>query len=153
MPRPRTGSVLYTCGPHSHAQMNRTYVHTYTATVNHAQFEAKWAKLVTLAGQLERSDQISLPALTAIGHEVQTTLNQCERLARDLVIKHDLAMPQNQPQLTVDWFTHRMSATHTPATAGSKKRAMQELKDRSALGGKDSYQPISTWQQTTLTSP
>ena len=108
---------------------------------------------MTLAGQLERSAQIPLPALTAIGHEVQTTLDQCERLAPDLVIEHDLVMPQNQPQLTTDWFTHRMSATHTPAMAASKKRAMQELKDESALGGKDSYQSISTWKQTTLTSP
>ena len=136
------------------------------ATATHAQFEAKWAKLVTLAGQLERSAQIPLPALTAIGYEVQTTLDQCERLASnssqleserkvvaDLVIGHDLVIAQNQPKLTADWFTHRMSATHTPAATASKKRAMQELKDRCALGGKDSYQSIFAWQQTAPTSP
>ena len=57
-------------------------------------------------------------------------------------------MAQNQPKLTADWFTHRMSATHTPAAAASKKRAMQELKDQRALGWKEAYQSISTWQQT-----
>ena len=77
----------------------------YMATVTHAQFEVKWAKLVTLAGQLEFSAQIPLQALIAIGREVQTTLDQCERLASkspqlegehevvaDLVIGYDLAM-------------------------------------------------------------
>ena len=106
------------------------------ATATHAQFEAKWDKLVTLAGQLPLSAQIPFPALIAIGHEVQTTLDQCERLASkssqlegerevvaDLVIGHDLAIVQNQPKLTADWFTHRMSATQTPAAAVSKKRA------------------------------
>ena len=130
----------------------------YMATATHAQFEAKRAKLVNLAGKLERSAQIPLPALIAIGHEVQTTLDQCERLVSkssqlegerdvvaDLVIGHDLAVAQNPPKLTADWFTHRMSATHTPAEAASKKRAMQELKDQRALGGKDSYQSISAW--------
>ena len=120
---------------------------------------------MTLAGQLERSAQIPLPTLIAIGHEVQTTLDQCERLASkspqlegehevvaDLVIGYDLAMAQNQPKLTADWFAHRMSATHTPAAAASKKRAMQELKDQRALGRKEAYQSIATWQQTTLTS-
>ena len=29
-------------------------------------------------------------------------------------------MAQNQPKLTADWLTHRMSATHTPAAAASK---------------------------------
>ena len=62
-------------------------------------------------------------------------------------------MAQNQPKLTADWFTHRMSPTHTPAASASKKRAMQELKDQRALGGKDSYQPIPEWQQTAPTSP
>ena len=79
----------------------------YMATATHAQFEAKWAQLVTLAGQLERSAQIPLPTLIAIGHEVQTTLDQCERLASkfpqlegehevvaNLVIGYDLAMAQ-----------------------------------------------------------
>ena len=121
---------------------------------------------MTLAGQLERSAQIPLQALIAIGHEVQTTLDQCERLASkspqlkgerevvaDLVIGYDLAVAQNQPKFTADWLTHRMSATHTPAAAASKKRAMQELKDQRALGGKDSYQSISAWQQTAPTSP
>ena len=138
----------------------------YMATATHAQFEAKWAQLVTLAGQLERSAQIPLPARIAIGHEVQTTRDQCERLASrspqlkgerkvvaDLAIGYDLAMAQNQRKLTADWFTHRMSATHTPATAASKKRAMRELKDQRALGGKYSYQSISAWQKTTSTSP
>ena len=69
---------------------------------------------------LNASAQIPLPALTAIGHEVQPTLDQCKRLAPDLVIRHDLAMPQNLPKLTADWFTQRMSAPHTPATAASK---------------------------------
>ena len=136
------------------------------ATATHAQFEAKWAKLVTLAGQLQLSAQIPFPALIAIGHEVQTTLNQCERLASkssqlegerevvaDLVIGHDLAIVQNQPKLTADWFTHRISATHTPAAAVSEKRALQELKDQRALGGKDSYQSISARQQTAPPSP
>ena len=57
-------------------------------------------------------------------------------------------MAQNQPKLTADWFTHRMSATHTLAAAASKKRALQELKDQRALGGKDSYQSMSAWQHT-----
>ena len=62
-------------------------------------------------------------------------------------------MAQNQPKLTADWFAHRMSATHTLAAAVSKKRALQELKDQRALGGKNSYQSMSAWQQTALTSP
>ena len=83
------------------------------ATATRAQFEAKWTQLVILAGQLERSAQIPLPTLIAIGHEAQTTLDQCERLASkspqlegeheviaDLVIEYDLAMAQNQPELT-----------------------------------------------------
>ena len=41
-----------------------------------------------------------------------------------------------------------MGATLTPAAAASKKRAMQELKDQRALGGKEAYQSIATWQQT-----
>ena len=107
----------------------------YMATATHAQFEAKWTQLGTLTGQLERSAQIPLPTLIAIGHEVQTTLDQCERLASkssqlegehevvaDLVIGYDLAMAQKQPKLTADWFTHRMSAMHTPVAAASKKR-------------------------------
>ena len=121
---------------------------------------------MTLVGQLESSAQIPLPALIAIGREVQTTLNQCKRLASkssqlegkrevvaDLVIGHDLTMAQNQPKLTADWFVHRMSAMHTPAAAASKKRARQELKDQRALGGKDSYQSMSAWQHTAPTSP
>ena len=136
------------------------------ATATHAQFEAKWAQLVTLAGQLERSAQIPLQLLIAIGREVQTTLDQCEHLASkspqlegehevvaDLVIGYDLAMAQNQPKLTADWFMLRMSATYTPAASASKKRAMQELKDQRALSGKDSYRSISAWQQTAPTSP
>ena len=83
------------------------------ATATHTQFEAKWTRLVTLAGQLESSAQIPLPTLIAIGHEVQTTLDQCERLASkspqlegerevvaDLVIGYDLAMALTQPKLT-----------------------------------------------------
>ena len=121
---------------------------------------------MTLTGQLERSAQIPLPTLISIGLEVQTTLDQCERLASkspqlegehevvaDLVIGYHLAMAQNQPKLTADWFAHRMSATHTPAAAASKKRAMQELKDQRALGGKEAYQSIATWQQTAPTTP
>ena len=74
-----------------------------------------------------------LPTIIAIGRKVQTTLDQCERLASkssqlegkreviaDLVIEHDLAMAQNKPKLTTDWFVHRMSVTHTPAAAASK---------------------------------
>ena len=138
----------------------------YMSTATHAQFEAKWTQLVTLAGQLERSTQILLQALIAIGCEVQTTLDQCERLASkspqlegehevvtDLVIGYDLTMAQNQPKLTADWFTHRISAMHTPAANASKKRTMQELKDQRALGGKNSYQSTSAWQQTAPTSP
>ena len=49
-------------------------------------------------------------------------------------------MAQNQPKLTADWFAHMMGATLTPAAAASKKRAMQELKDHRALGGKEAYQ-------------
>ena len=110
---------------------------------------------MTLAGQLERSAQTPLPVLIAISHEFRTTQDQCERIASklsqlegerevvaDLVIGHDLAMAQSQPKLTADWFTHRMSATHTPVAAASKKRALQELKDQRALGGKDSYQSM-----------
>ena len=138
----------------------------YMTTATYAQFEAKWTQLVTLAGQLERSAQIQLPTLIAIGHEFQTTLDQCKRLASkspqlegehevvaDLVIGYDLAMAQNKPKLTADWFTHKMSATPTPAAAASKNWAMQELKDQRALGGKEAYQSISTWQQTAPTSP
>ena len=141
-------------------------VHTYTAAAVHAQFKAKWTKLTTVAGQLERSAQIPLPALEAVGREVQTTLDQCGCLASksskledereavaDLAIGYDLTMAQKQPKLTVEWFVHRMSATHTPAAAASKKRAMQELKDQRALGGKDSYRSMSAWQQTVPTSP
>ena len=144
---------LSTCTVHMRTALartnERTSVHMYMAAATHAQFEAKWSQLVTLAGQLERSAQIPLPALKAIGHEVQTTLDQCERLpskspqlegecevVAHLVIGYDLAMTQNQPKLTADWFTHRMSATHTPAVAASKKRAMQELKYLRVLGGK-----------------
>ena len=124
-------------------------------TATHVQFGAKWTKLVTLAGQFERSAQIPLPVLIAISHEFQTTQDQCERIGSkssqlegerkvvaDLVIGHELAMAQNQPKLTADWFTHRMSATQTPAAAASKKRALQELKDQRALGMKDSYQSM-----------
>ena len=105
----------------------------YMATATHAQFEAKWTQLVTLAGQLERSAQIPFQALIAIGREVQTPLDQSERFASkspqlegeheviaDLVIGYDLAMARHQPKLTADWFTHRTSATHTPATPASK---------------------------------
>ena len=49
-------------------------------------------------------------------------------------------MAQNQPKLTADWFAHMMGATLTPAAAASKERAMQELKDLFALGGKEAYQ-------------
>ena len=141
----------------------RSYAHDHPT---HAQFEAKWTQLVTLARQLESSAQIPLATLIAIGLEVQITLDQCERLASkshqlegehevvaDLVIGYDLAMAQNQPKLTADCFAHRMGATHTPAGAASKKRAMQELKDQRALGGKEVYQSVATWQQTAPTSP
>ena len=71
----------------------------------------------------------------------------------DLVIRHDLAIAQNQSKFTAGWFVHKMSAMHTPAAAASKKRALQELKDQRALGGKDSYYSMSAWQQTTPTFP
>ena len=149
------------------AQQMNMHAHSYAHDhPTHAQFEAKWTQLVTLARQLERSAQISLANLITIGLEVQATLDQCERLASkspqlegehevvaDLVIGYDLAMAQNQPKLTADWFAHRMGATHTPAAAASKKRAMQELKDQRALGGKEAYQSVATWQQTAPTSP
>ena len=95
-------------------QRTRTPVHTYIAAATNAQFEAQWAKLLTLAGQLERSAQIPLSALVTIGRKVQATLDQGERLASmsskleehevfaDLVIGYDLATPQNQPKLTAD---------------------------------------------------
>ena len=115
---------------------------------------------MNLARQLERSAQIPLATLIAIGLKVQITRDQCERLASkslqlegehevtaDLVIGYDLAMAQTQPKRTADWFAHRMGATLTPAAA-SKKRTMQELKDQRALGGKVAYQSIATWQQT-----
>ena len=57
-------------------------------------------------------------------------------------------MAQNQPKLTADWFAHRMCAILTPAAAASKKRAVQELKDQRALGGREAYQSMATWQQT-----
>ena len=149
------------------AQQMNMHAHSYAHDhPTHAQFEAKWTQLVTLARQLERSAQISLANLITIGLEVQATLDQCERLASkspqlegehevvaDLVIGYDLAMAQNQPKLTADWFAHRMGTTHTPAAAASKKRAMQELKDQRALGGKEAYQSVATWQQTAPTSP
>ena len=113
---------------------------------------------MTLARQLERSAQILLATLIAIGLEVQITLDQCERLASkspqlegehevvaDLVIGYDLAMAQNQPKLTADWIAHRIGATHTRAATASKKPAMQELKDQRALGGKEAYQSVTTW--------
>ena len=108
---------------------------------------------MNLTRQLERSAQIPLATPIAIGLEVQITRDQCERLAykslqlegehevaADLVIGYDLAMAQNQPKLTADWFAHMMGATLTPAVAASKERAMQELKDQRALGGKEAYQ-------------
>ena len=55
--------------------------------------------------------------------------------------------PKNQPKRKTGWFTHRMSATHTPAAAASKKRAMQEPKDQRALDGKHSYQTISAYNR------
>ena len=48
---------------------------------------------------------------------------------------------------------HRMSATHTPAAAASKKWTLHKLKDQRALGGNDSYPSMSAWQQTIPTSP
>ena len=147
-------------------QMNmhaHSYAHDHPT---HAQFEAKWTQLVTLARQLERSAQISLANLITIGLEVQATLDQCERLASkspqlegehevvaDLVIGYDLAMAQNQPKLTADWFAHRMGATHTPAAAASKKRAMQELKDQPALGGKEAHQSATDRPHISLVQP
>ena len=108
---------------------------------------------MNLTRQLERSAQIPLATPIAIGLEVQITRDQCERLASkylqlegehevaaDLVIGYDLAMAQNQPKLTADWFAHMMGATLTQAAAASKQRAMQELKDQRALGGKEAYQ-------------
>ena len=88
---------------------------------------------MNLARQLERSAQISLATLIAIDLEVQITRDQWERLASkspqlegehevvaDLVIGYDLAMAQNQPKLTADWFAHRMGATLTPAAAARR---------------------------------
>ena len=164
MPRPRTSTVHMRTAP---AQQMSMHAHSYAHDhPTHAQFEAKWTQLVTLARQLERSAQISLANLITIGLEIQATLDQCERLeskspqlegehevVADLVIGYDLAMAQNQPKLTADWFAHRMGATHTPAAAASKKRAMQELKDQRALGGEEAYQSVATWQQTAPTSP
>ena len=108
---------------------------------------------MNLTRQLECSAQIPLATPIAIGLEVQITRDQCERLASkslqlegehevavDLVIGYDLAMAQNQPKLTADWFAHMMGATLTPAAAASKERAIQELKDQRALGGKEAYQ-------------
>ena len=57
-------------------------------------------------------------------------------------------MAPNQPKLTADWFTLRMRTTHTPPRRNGPCR-----KDQHAMGGKDSYQSISAWQQTTPTSP
>ena len=109
---------------------------------------------MTLTGQLERLAKISLPALITIGREVQTTLDQYERLASkssqlegerevvaDLVSRHDVGMAQNQPKLTADRLAHRMSAPHTLAAAASKKRSLQELKNQRAMGGKNSPCP------------
>ena len=59
-----------------------------------------------------------------------------------------MTMAQNQPKLTADWFTLRMSTTHTPHRRNGPCR-----KDQRALGGKDSYQSIYAWQQTAPTSP
>ena len=159
--------------PHGHCthayrtrthQQTRTPVHAYITAATLAQFRTKRAKLVTLVGQLQRSAQILLSALVAIGREVQITLDQWERLASkssklegerkvvvDVVIEHDLAMTPNQPKLTADWFVHKMSATHTSAATASKKRALQELKDQRAGGWKNSYHSLPTWQQTAPT--
>ena len=164
MPRPCTSTVHMRTAP---AQQMNMHAHSYAHDhPTHAQFETKWTQLVTLARQLERSAQIPLANLITIGLEVQAALDQCERLASkspqlegehevvvDLVIGYDLAMAQNQLKLTADWFAHRMGATHTPAAAASKKRAMQELKDQRALGGKEAYQSVATWQKTAPTSP
>ena len=151
----RTHTSVHAQAPYeycTHAYCTHTHIYTrpsahiYMATAIHAQFEVKWAQLVTLAGHPERSAQIPLQALIAIGREVQTTLDQCERLASkspelegehevvaDLVIGYDLAMAQNQPKLTADWFTLRMSATYTPA------RPPRKTGHAGALVGKDSY--------------
>ena len=151
--------VLYTCVPHSHVQIH-THVRSYVQGRRKPRaVRSHMGTASDTRGTVQSLTQIPLQALIAIGHEVQTTLDQCERLTSkspqlegerevvaDLVIGYDLAMAQNQPKLTTDWFTHRMSATHTPAAAASKKRAMQEPKDQRALGGNDSYQSISAWQ-------
>ena len=104
---------------------------------------------MTLARQLERSARIPLPALVAIGCKVQTTLDQCESLASkplkleggrevviDLVIVHDLAMAQNHPKLTADWFVHEMSTTHTSVVAASKNGLSRNLRTNVLWAGR-----------------
>ena len=46
-----------------------------------------------------------------------------------------------------------MSTTYTSAADIFKKLVLQELKDQRALSGKNSYQSLPTWYQTTPTSP
>ena len=41
----------------------------------------------------------------------------------------------------------RMSARHKPAAAASNKRALQDFNDQHVLGGKDSFQSLSAWQE------
>ena len=183
--------VLYTCVPHSHAQTN-TLVRSYPGPVrvlytrvlhSHAQIHTPVRPYVhshrhprAVRSQMSTTRDTrgtartfsvnTTPTSDRDRREIQTALDQCERLASkfpqlegehevvaDPVIGYDLAMAQNQPKLTTDWFTHRMSSTHTPVESASKKRAMQGLKDQRALGGKGSYQSISAWQQTVPTSP
>ena len=148
MPRPRTSTVHMRTAPahtNEHARPLICPCPPSSRTVR-----SKWTQLVNLTRQLERSAQIPLATPIAIGPEVQITRDQCERLASkslqlesehevtaDTVIGYDLAMAQNQPKLTADWFAHMMGATLTPAAAASKERAMQELKDQRALGGKE----------------
>ena len=82
-----------------------TYTHTDTLLALPKPNTVPHVQLVTLAEHLERSAQIPLQVLIAIGHEVQITLDQCERptskspqlegereVVVDLVIGYDLAM-------------------------------------------------------------
>ena len=151
MPRSRTSTVHMRTAPVHTNEHARPLICPYPPSSRAVR--SKWTQLVNLTRQLERSAQIPLATPITIGLEVQITQDQCERLASkylqlegehevaaDLGIGYDLAKAQTQPKLTSDWFAHMRGATLTPAPAASKERAMQELKDQRALGGKEAYQ-------------
>ena len=149
--------LLYTCVTHLHAQIhahvrsfvqgrrNPRAVRSPMGTTSDTRGTARTLSANT-APSSDR-DRSRGPDHTGLMRAPHVQIPPAREVVADLVIGYDLAMAQNQPKFTVDWFTHKMSATHPPAAAASKKRAMQELKDQRALGGKDSYHSISAYNR------